>query len=195
MLEEAIVRGLLGVKPAEIWAQIARSLVLSQGLPAPLRYCDVGPGSGLPGIPLSILYEGGVLVEPKLKAAAFLEEVIGSIAFDCTVYAQPAELVSRGELRERFDLVSARALGPPLVAAELCAPLLAVGGTLVLTGSPSKPLPTLAASLGLGEVSTEILRGPFGITQTVHRIAKQRPTSDKIPRKAGRARRSPLGAM
>lgn len=57
---------------------ILESLVLLEFLPQNAKFADIGTGAGLPSIPCLIVREDlrGVLIESKLKKAAFLREVL-----------------------------------------------------------------------------------------------------------------------
>lgn len=57
---------------------ILESLTLLEFLPPNTKFADVGTGAGLPSIPCLLVREdlGGVLIESKLKKAAFLQEVL-----------------------------------------------------------------------------------------------------------------------
>ncbi|MGH2722463.1 MAG: RsmG family class I SAM-dependent methyltransferase, partial [Actinomycetota bacterium] len=119
---QARPRGLVGFLPEALDEQLARSLVLLEALGRPERLVDVGSGAGLPGIPLMIVLGNGVLVEPRRKAAAFLEGVIRQLDLPGRVELATAEEAGRGWLRDWADAVVARAVGAPALAAELCAP-------------------------------------------------------------------------
>ncbi len=57
---------------------VLESLTLPEFLPAKARLADVGAGAGLPSIPCLIARDDlrGVLIESKLKKAAFLKELL-----------------------------------------------------------------------------------------------------------------------
>ena len=72
---------------------------------------DIGSGSGLPGIPLSLLYNGEnsiFLCENRRKRAEFLEHCIDSLKLKNTyVIPHKAEKATN----QKFDIVLARAVG------------------------------------------------------------------------------------
>jgi 16S rRNA (guanine527-N7)-methyltransferase len=198
--------GLVGFPPELLDEQLARSLMLLEALGRPERLVDVGSGAGLPGIPLMIALGNGVLVEPRRKAAAFLEGVIRQLDLPGRVEVCTAEEAGRGWLRDWSDAVVARAVGAPALAAELCAPLCAPGGVVVLTAAPdatTRDLPLeIRAALGVDDVQIRTvdarLAGALGdsgatVGQRLLMMRKVAPTPDERPRRPGTARRRPLG--
>jgi 16S rRNA (guanine527-N7)-methyltransferase len=72
-------------------------------------------------------------VETRGKRAAFLEHVVNVLELDgATVISERAESLGRDEShRECYDVALARAVGPLPVVAELCMPLLRIGGRCI----------------------------------------------------------------
>lgn len=96
---------------------------------------DVGSGAGFPGVPLAIASERRwILLEPRAKRAAFLEEAVRELALEaCEVVRKTAQEAARDPaLAAAHAIAIARALAPPAEAATLCAPLVAPGGAVVL---------------------------------------------------------------
>lgn len=175
--------------------QVVRSLLLLEVVGEPERLVDVGSGAGLPGIPLAICLGGVTLIEPRARAAGFLERAVRDLGLDARVVAQTAEEAARGPLREAAEAVVARALGPPAVALELCAPLCAVGGRVVLTAGPGAAGVSRGQepeALGVEPLSSRRLTGPLDIEQSVHIAQKVSATSSGYPRRPGRVRRRPV---
>jgi 16S rRNA (guanine527-N7)-methyltransferase len=102
---------------------------------------DVGSGAGLPGIPLAIA-SGRTwrLLEPRLRRAAFLEEVVRELSLDCEVLRLTAEQAARDPALAGSHMVAtARAVAAPSSSFELLLPLVAVGGrALVWLGKSSE---------------------------------------------------------
>jgi 16S rRNA (guanine527-N7)-methyltransferase len=92
---------------------------------------DVGSGAGLPGVPLLIACPRwrGVLVEPRQKRWAFLKRVIRELGLDAEVVDRRYEDLAVGQ---RFDRVTARALGGHGALLEWARPRLAAGGGVAL---------------------------------------------------------------
>jgi 16S rRNA (guanine527-N7)-methyltransferase len=192
---EAVPLGLVGFGVEGIVEQVGRSLVLLKALGAVEELVDVGSGAGLPGVALGIVLGRGTLVEPDRRAAGFLERVVRETGASIQVLVGSAEEVGAGPLRETFDGVVARALAPLGVAAELCAPLCAVRGKVVVTAGEGAGVGIsegALARLGLGAPEVEVLEGALDISQRVHMMGKISPTSGEFPRRVGVARRRPI---
>lgn len=112
---------------------------LAAGLPAldPQHCLDLGSGNGFPGVGLTAVHpRASVLLlertRKKVRAmdACLLSAGLGQVE---TLWLDAAQAPSRQPaLRAAFDLVTARAVGPPERVAALAAPLLRPGGDLLL---------------------------------------------------------------
>lgn len=94
---------------------------------------DVGSGAGLPGIPLAIAdpERPWVLLEPRQRRAAFLEEVVRELDLaHVEVIAETAEQAAEGG--RSFAVATARALAPPAHAIEMVRPLVRPGGAILV---------------------------------------------------------------
>ncbi len=175
------------------------SLVLVQHLGDARRIVDVGSGGGLPGLPLKLrLPELELtLVESDQTKAAFLVQATARLGLRrVEVVAQPAEEVGRDpRYREAFDVAVARALAPMPVLAELCLPLVRVGGRLLAQKTAHEPV---AAAVGaierLGGALDLVAAAPSAARQsgTVVVVRKVSPTPEAYPRRPGVPRRRPL---
>ncbi|HEX2502713.1 MAG TPA: RsmG family class I SAM-dependent methyltransferase [Miltoncostaeaceae bacterium] len=161
---------------------------------------DVGSGAGFPGLALAAARPAMAvtLVESERRKAEWLHRA--SAAFpNVRVVADRSEHLAAGE-REAFPVAVARALGPPPVALELAAPLVAVGGAVVLwrgdADDPGDDADAVAAAGLLGlEPEAPVPVRPFpGARRRLHSFAKVRPTDARYPRRPGRAASRPLGA-
>jgi 16S rRNA (guanine527-N7)-methyltransferase len=161
---------------------------------------DLGAGAGFPGLPLAIAlpHTEVVLVDSNARKCAFIEAVAEAcrLAHTTVVHAR-AEAWPDG--LDRFDLVTARALAPLGVVAEYAAPLLRVGGSLLVwrgrRDRDAEALAARAASL-LGLEAGEPQRVyPYAGANHRHLqlMLKVSPTPDGFPRRPGMARKRPLG--
>jgi 16S rRNA (guanine527-N7)-methyltransferase len=99
-----------------------------------LRIADVGSGAGFPGLVLAaMLPDARVdLIEANTRKSEFIERAArrGGIV-NAHAVNDRAEDWARGDGRERYDAVSARAVARLSTLAELASPLLRDGGVLV----------------------------------------------------------------
>jgi 16S rRNA (guanine527-N7)-methyltransferase len=101
---------------------------------------DLGSGGGLPALPCALARPETrwVLIESQLRRADHLTSAVRRLDLGdrVDVVHARAEEVGRSERRGTADVVTARSFGPPAVVAECAAPLLAVGGRLVVSEPP-----------------------------------------------------------
>jgi 16S rRNA (guanine527-N7)-methyltransferase len=105
---------------------------------APRRALDLGSGGGLPGLVLARHWPASawVLLDGSPTRTAFLTEAVHELGLDdrVQVVTGRAEEVGHDPAhRGGYDLVVSRSFGPPAVVAECAAPLLEVGGVLVVS--------------------------------------------------------------
>ncbi len=100
-----------------------------------IRIIDVGTGSGIPGIPLKIVFPEVylVLLEATEKKAAFLRHISNRLMLtDVQVVAGRAEdAAHQRQYRDSFDIVVSRAVAPLVTLAELALPFCKVGGRFI----------------------------------------------------------------
>lgn len=162
---------------------------------------DIGSGAGFPGIPLKIIgFTGDVfLMDSSRKRVGFLNEVINALKLkNCHAVHIRAEDAGRGEYRERFDVVTARAVAGLPVLCEYCLPLVKKGGVFIaMKGKEGKNEAKKASSAisKLGGKITEIKESKLYDTEynrTLVYIEKITKTPPIYPRKAGTPGKRPL---
>jgi 16S rRNA (guanine527-N7)-methyltransferase len=163
---------------------------------------DLGAGAGFPGIPLAIsLPETEIsLLESQERKCRFLMTVLAQAGVENgRVVNVRAEEWPEGV--ERQDLVLARALAEQPVVVEYAAPLLRVGGSLVDWRGRRAPEQEEAARVAAAELGLErvaVLKvDPFPAARDrhVHVFEKVAETPVRFPRRAGVARKRPLGGQ
>ena len=95
---------------------------------------DVGSGGGFPLIPLAIIYPHmqGVAIDSNHKKIHFINLVCEALNLrNIKTYLGRAETLAHSELRESFDLVTARAFAPTNIELEILAPFVKVNGLLM----------------------------------------------------------------
>ncbi len=188
--------GLVSGPAAEL---VEDSLVLLEHLGEARTLVDVGSGGGLPGLPLKIGRPdlAVTLVEADQGKAAFLVQACAALGLDgVEVLARRAEDVGRDpRYRETFDVAVARAVAAMPVLAELCLPLVRVGGRLLAQKTDKedvsrarRAIDMLGGSLDEISLAPSVARG----AGTVVVVSKVRPTPAGYPRRPGAAARKPL---
>lgn len=144
-LERARKLGVLGPGPVGEHVSHAQGFVDALlGVPAGSLVVDLGSGGGVPGL---IVAEARpdlrlLLLDAMEKRTALLSEAVAAMGMvdRITVRTGRAEVLGReGDLRGTASAVTARSFGPPAATAECAAPLLAVGGILVVSEPPGSP--------------------------------------------------------
>lgn len=178
---------------------VADSLVLLDHLGEARNLVDVGSGGGLPGLPLKIARPDleVTLIEADQAKAAFLVQAAASLDLSgVEVLARRAEDVGRdAHYRERFDLAVARALAPMAVLAELCLPLVRVGGRLLAQKTDSEEIEAARQAIAIvgGELaSVEPAPSRARHAGVVVVVTKLAHTPARYPRRPGVPSRRPL---
>jgi 16S rRNA (guanine527-N7)-methyltransferase len=158
---------------------------------APGRIADVGSGGGSPGIPVAVATGIRVdLVEATGAKCAFLRRCVEALDVPCEVINDRSEHLARAGGRDAYDLVLARALAPPPVAAELCLPLARPGGHVLLWTAEIEPGPLAAAAAEVGGEHEETV--DVGLNRRLALLRKVAATPERFPRRPGMAAKHPL---
>ena len=167
---------------------------------------DVGTGGGLPGVPLAIsrpdlrvtLLEA---TERKVRFLNYTRTRLGLRNLDL-IQGRVEDEGKRAAYRESFDLAVARALAELPVVVEYCAPLVRVGGQiLAMKGRLTEDELSrgVAASRELGLEIREVREVKYRaeLPQKERRLLvfeKILATPERFPRRAGLAKKRPLGS-
>jgi 16S rRNA (guanine527-N7)-methyltransferase len=149
---------------------------------------DVGSGGGAPGIPLAAALPDRevTLLEATGWKCDFLREEALDFPNVSVVHARAEE-----QETDRFGVAVAKALAPPVVAAEWCLPLVAPGGAAILyTGDANGGLARTAEILGAAPPELHEVEGSERRKLVV--LRKLGPTPEGFPRRPGAARKRPL---
>ncbi len=168
----------------------------------PVRLCDVGAGAGFPSIPLKIAFPQieVTIVDSLNKRITFLTHLAQVLQLENVhfLHDRAEVLGTNPEHRERYDIVTARAVARMSVLSEFCLPLVTVGGHFVAMKA------ALAnEELTAGKKAISLLGGKledsFTFTlpvehseRTIFMIKKEKQTPKKYPRKPGMPGKSPL---
>ena len=161
---------------------------------------DVGTGAGFPGLPLRIV-EPSIrltLLDAQNKRVEFLREVCADLGLSdvACVHARAEEFTA--DHRETFDFVTSRAVAHLQVLAELCLPLVRVGGTFLAMKSVESDQELASAGHAiatLGGAVAAVRDYVIPGTQVRHRliiVEKAKKTPEKYPRMFAKIKKNPL---
>jgi 16S rRNA (guanine527-N7)-methyltransferase len=162
-----------------LFAAALRALPLLERYAGPV--IDVGSGGGSPGIPLaaSLPEREVTLLDAERQKCDFLRR-----------WAPPNAQVVWGRAEEQpleaWGVGTAKALAQPPVAAELCLPLVRVGGVAILWLGESADLERVAA------VAKQLGGGEPEVREGLAVLPKVAPTPRGFPRRPGVAKKRPL---
>lgn len=160
---------------------------------------DVGCGAGFPGVPLKIA-ESSIdltLLDSLKKRMDWLESTLPELGIEAQCVAARAEEYALAH-REQYDIAVSRAVARLAMLAELCLPLVRVGGHFVAMKSADsdEELSQAARAIAtLGGKVTRIWDYPVPGTDAVHRavvITKVKATPKPYPRRFAKIKQQPL---
>lgn len=142
LLAESRQLGFLGPGPAE--AHIPHASAFADAVDEiPARTLDLGAGGGLPGLVLAATCwpeTRWTFLDAQTKRTDFLHRAVRRLGLADRVDVVTARAEEHARLvgeRGAYDLVVARSFSAPAVTAECAAPLLRVGGSLLVSEPPS----------------------------------------------------------
>lgn len=191
-LERARRLGVLGPGPIDDHLTHARGFVTAlDEIPAGSTVIDLGSGGGVPGL---VVGEARpdlhlVLLDSLERRCALLTEAIVALGWSdrAEVVEGRAEEIGRSPWRGRAAAITARSFGPPATVAECAAPLLAVGGILVVSEPPEGPERWPAEGLArVGLADEGVVAGGF------RRLRQISPCPEQFPRRVGLPAKRPL---
>jgi 16S rRNA (guanine527-N7)-methyltransferase len=181
---------------------IATELGQTLPLDKPLRLVDVGSGAGFPGLPIKIASPmlDVTLMDGTQKKVHFLQQVVDTLQLTSIqiVHGRAEELGRNSQHRDRYDLVTARAVAPLNVLAEYLLPLVRPGGLAVIYKGPGAPQEFIEARQAVKLLAGDAVRlAPVEVPflqekRFILLLKKLRPTPSPYPRGQGLARKKPL---
>ncbi|WP_391206035.1 16S rRNA (guanine(527)-N(7))-methyltransferase RsmG [Psychrobacillus sp. L4] len=164
--------------------------------------CDVGAGAGFPSIPLKICYPNlkVTIVDSLNKRIQFLTHLSKELQLSNVnfVHARAEEFGQNAEYREKYDIVTARAVARLSVLAELCVPLVKIGGRFIAMKAASaldelKDAKKALQILG-SEKSAEysFLLPVEDSERMLYVFSKTKSTPKRYPRKPGIPNKTPI---
>lgn len=167
------------------------------------RIADLGSGAGLPGLALAACLPGSRfdLIESVGRKCEFLRAAIERMGLaNAAVVCERSEDWAAGEGRERYEAVTARAVGSLATVAELASPLLAEGGVLAVwrgarSSEEEAEVARAAARLAIEPIEIRSVRPYEGSRDRhIHLLRKNGPTPIELPRRPGLAAKRPFGS-
>lgn len=164
--------------------------------------CDVGAGAGFPSLPIKIMFPHlqVTIVDSLNKRIGFLNHLATELGLEGVAFhhGRAEEFGKNKQFRERFDVVTARAVARMSVLAEYCLPLAKVGGQFVALKAVK-----VSEELEDGAIALKVLGGNLRESfqfqlpgeeseRNIVIVDKKRTTPGKYPRKAGTPAKDPL---
>lgn len=158
---------------------------------------DIGSGAGFPGVPLALQRPDlqMTLLDSLHKRIVFLEQLREKLHLDyAAVHGRAEDFAKLPGYRERFAVVTARAVASLPVLAELSLPFVQLGGYWIAMKGREDMQPALHVVGLLGGELTERIpyQLPDGDERCIYIIKKISPTSTKYPRKISQIKQKAL---
>lgn len=177
------------------------TLILSEKLTEGCSLIDIGAGAGFPSMPVKIVREdiNLTMLDSLNKRINFLNTVVENLGLKNAkaLHFRAEEGGKNKDLREKFDVATARAVADLAVLAEYAIPFVKVGGYFVAMkgNAPEEEINGAKKSIkemgGKIEEVKEIVL-PSGINHCLVIIKKIEKTPSKYPRKAGKPSKEPI---
>lgn len=156
---------------------------------------DVGSGAGFPSIPLKLIYNDIkiTIIDSLGKRIKFLETLIDELQIDAELIHDRAE---NHQLKNHYDIVTARAVSNLQILSELCIPFVKVGGYFIALKGPKYSEELLSSSSTI-----KILGSQKPTVIEYHLLDQKRAliiceksvnTSEKYPRNYSQIKSKPL---
>jgi len=163
---------------------------------------DIGSGAGFPGLVLAVALPAARvdLIESVGRKCDFISRAIDAAGItNARVINARSEELAKGDGREAYSAVTARAVGRLSTLAELASPLLTANGVLVAwkgkrDGEEEAQLANAAEGLAMRPEEIRHV-GPYAGSEHrhLHLLRKSGPTPADLPRRPGIAKKRPRG--
>lgn len=187
-----------------ILKHIADSATIIKYIPQNARLLDVGTGGGFPALPVAIIRPDVSVyaLDSTAKKLRYIDETAELLGLTNikTVNGRAEELGKSVNYRERFDVVTARAVSALNILSELCVPFVKIGGFFIsMKGSSAEEEISLAKSgiiqLGGEKFQDNKFTLRYSDTEFQRHLViskKQKNTPPSFPRMYNRIAKKPL---
>lgn len=163
-------------------------------------YGDLGSGGGFPGVPLALATgRKTLLVDSVKKKMAIVQSALDDLSLSEQISTSSERIEDLPlEYKEKFAVLTARALSKLVSLIELASPLLKKGGRLVcykaqLSSEELEEALAVQDLVGMKMISQrEICLSDGETTRTIVVFEKVSKPSIKLPRRIGLAQKQPL---
>ena len=152
--------------------------------------CDIGTGAGFPGIVLKIFFPNikATLIDSNNKKVYFLNKIIKELSLSNIEVIQTRAEEYAKKVREKYDIVTSRAVAPLKHLLEYSIPLVSVNGYYIaMKGDISKEIEDIdiyEKELNIKEQKTITFTLPKeNSLRTLILYKKEKETNIKYPRK------------
>ena len=176
----------------------------SELIPKGAKIADVGCGAGFPTLPLAILRPDLTIVgiDSTAKRTGYVEMAARELGLTgvSLLTGRAEDFGQDKQYREKFDVVTARAVAPMPILSELCIPLVKVGGQFIaMKGKSAKSelqdariaIPTLGGKLNITK-DVFLRYGDEELSHPLIVIDKVQKTSPTYPRPYAKISKKPL---
>ena len=161
--------------------------------------CDVGSGAGFPGIVLKIFFPNLkiTLIDSLNKRIIYLNDLINRLEFK-DIEAIHSRMEDYSKLNEeKFDIITARAVGSTKLLSEISVKALKINGYLIfMKGNIDEELTNIdncLKELGLEIINIDRFQLPIeNSNRSIITIKKNSKTKNKYPRSVDKIKKEPL---
>ena len=210
MLEQNKVMNLSAIRDEHgvICRHFADSLTAAKHIKDGATVLDVGSGGGMPTLPLAIARHDLTItaLDATAKKTAYIKGAAEKLSLSNVniLTGRAEELGAKADYREKFDIVTARAVASLRVLLEWCIPFLKTGGTFIAMKGKNGDEELKEAQTAAKELSLTLLQDDcFNLydlsskdeadaVRHIFVFKKNLPTKKIYPRKNSQIQKNPL---
>lgn len=206
MLEKNSVMNITAIKKIDqiIPLHYADCVKTAKHFPKNALVADIGCGGGFPTLPLAIVRPDLQItaIDSTEKKVNYVAETAKALGLNVKTVAERAEtLANQAEYREKYDIVTSRAVARLNILNELCLPFVKIGGQMIVMKGAAGEEENTEAMIGTQKLGGEIkatIRDDLmvregdiekRVTIVIDKVLKTPP---KYPRQFGQIKKKPL---